>query len=81
MGANSFLFELTPFRRQQDLSAYRIAHMTAPCPLHKNFNVKLIHFANADTSTIPDANTKGGAIIAVPVHSYTQAKKTCPRTG
>ena len=26
---------------QQDLSAYRIALLTAPCPSHKNFNVRL----------------------------------------
>ena len=26
---------------KQDLSAYRIAPLTAPCPSHKNFNVKL----------------------------------------
>ena len=28
---------------KKDLSAYRIAHLTSPCPSHKSLNVKLIH--------------------------------------
>ena len=35
----------------------RIARLTAPCPSHKNFNVKL--FANADAAA--NANTDGNA--------------------
>ena len=38
----------------------RIAHLTAPCPSHKNFNV---NFANADTAANADA---GGSTIALP---------------
>ena len=38
----------------------RIARLTAPCPSHKNFNVKL--FANADANA-------GDSTIALPGHS------------
>ena len=37
----------------------RIARLTAPCPSHKNFNVK--HFANADATAYA-----GGSTIALP---------------
>ena len=36
-----------------------IARLTAPCPSHKNFNVKTLHFANADADA-------GGSTIALP---------------
>ena len=39
----------------------RIARLTAPCPSHKNLNVKLKHFANADAAA--DAR---GSTIALP---------------
>ena len=28
----------------------RIARLTAPCPSHKTFNVKTLHFASADAA-------------------------------
>ena len=39
----------------------RIAPLTAPCASHKNFNVKLKHFAKADAATNPDAATSAKA--------------------
>ena len=45
----------------------RIARLTAPCPSHKNFNVK--PFANADAAVKADADANadaGGCTIALP---------------
>ena len=41
----------------------RIARLTAPCPSHKNFNVKTLTFANADANAGVDA---AGSTIALP---------------
>ena len=48
---------------KQTLSAYRIAHLTAHCSSDKNFNIKLKHFANGNST----ANAG---------NSYRQAKKS-----
>ena len=43
----------------------RIARLTAPCPSHKNFNIKL--FANAAADANANANPgAGGSTIALP---------------
>ena len=39
---NVSLFSL--FQKKQDLSVYRIARLTVPCPSHKNFNLKTLTF-------------------------------------
>ena len=54
--------------RYQDLSKYRITHLTMPCPSHKNFNMELKHFVSGTVAT--KADSRGGA-IALLVHSYT----------
>ena len=43
----------------------RIARLTAPCPSHKNFNVKTLTFANANTAANADVDA-GGSTIALP---------------
>ena len=49
-----------------------LPHSPLPITYMYNFNVKLKYFANA--SAITAANT-GANAIALPVHSYRQAKK------
>ena len=48
-------------------NVYRIAHLTVPCPSHKNFNIKLLHFVRATAIA-------GGRAIVLPVYSYRRAK-------
>ena len=46
-------------RQKRDLSVYRRACLTAPCPIHKNLNIKLYHFVNT-AATTAHANSKVG---------------------
>ena len=52
----------------QNLSTYRLAPLTMPCPSHKDFNIKLKHFANMVAAGNATANAATGGAIALPIH-------------
>ena len=52
---------------------YRIARLTTLCPSHKNFTVKLKHFATATVAAKAKTTAEGegrGSAIALPVYLY-----------
>ena len=72
--------------RQQDLSQYRIGHLTVPSASHKNFNVKPEHFANPNAAATynanaaaPIANTrdkaKGEKLVLIMVNIFSIKRK------
>ena len=62
--------------RQEDLSQYRIGHLTVPFASHKNFNVKPEHFANPNAAPTTDANAAAANVntrdssIALTIYLY-----------
>ena len=54
----------------------RIVCLSVPCPSHINFNVKIYHFAKADTDTDVSTDAMGSA-IALSGHSYRKAENDC----
>ena len=65
--------------KEQDLSVCRIARLSVPCLSHEKILAQnFLSFYLRQRSAATEA--RGSAIIALPAHSYRQAKNGTPKT-